>query len=245
VIGLFELNDIINTIIQGDCLETLRQIPDNSIDCVVTSPPYNKHYNRKKMYPADNWSQYCIDYEVFHDDMPESEYQEWQKEVVRELVRIIKPKGSIFYNHKPRVVNHRVILPTEWLGEFNIRQVLIWDKRVTTQLASIRWLPTVEYIYWITKTNIQPKFYNRSKYKFEIISIAPEKMTEHPASFPKKLVEVLVLNTTDKGDIVLDPFMGSGTTAFVCKKLFRNYIGVELNPKYIEYSNNKLASLLF
>lgn len=242
---MFELSSLVNTIIQGDCLETLKQMPDNCIDCVVTSPPYNKGYNRKKMYPADNWSQYAIDYEVFHDDMPEDEYQEWQKEIMRELVRIIKPKGSIFYNHKPRVVNHRLILPTEWLGEFNIRQVLIWNRKNSPQLASIRWLPTSEYIYWITKTNIQPKFYNRSRYKTEVITLPPRKMKDHPAPFPEKLVEILVQNTTDKNDIVLDPFIGSGTTAFVCKKLFRNYIGVELNPKYVEFANNRLASLLF
>jgi DNA modification methylase len=70
-------------------------------------------------------------------------------------------------------------------------------------------------------------------------------MKDHPAPFPEKLVEILVQNTTDKNDIVLDPFIGSGTTAFVCKKLFRNYIGVELNPKYVEFANNRLASLLF
>jgi modification methylase len=233
--------DFLNKIICGDCLEVMKQIPDKSVDLVVTSPPYNKGSADRKMNPAhDSWSRANIRYGEFDDNLPEKEYQEQQKIILRELARIIKPNGSIFYNHKARIKNHRVILPTEWLEEFNIRQVLIWDRTNTPVIDPVRWFPTTEYIYWITKTNVQPKFYKRSKNQMEILRIPPKPMKDHPAPFPEELVETLIINTTDENDIILDPFLGSGTTAVACKHLKRNFIGIEISPKYCEISRQRL-----
>jgi len=234
------MDKYINKVIQGDCLEVMKDIPDNSVDCIITSPPYNKHSANRKCGKTDSWQKANIDYGDFKDDLPEEEYQEQQKQLIREMVRVIKPKGSIFYNHKPRVKNHKCILPSEWLKEFNIRQLLIWDRTNCMQLAPIRWFPTTEHIYWITKTNIQPKFYKRSKHQLEVIRIPPKPMKNHPAPFPEELVETLMLNTTDENDIILDPYMGSGTTALVAKKNNRNYIGIEISPEYIDIINKRL-----
>lgn len=237
------IDKYLNKIIQGDCLKILKQLPDESIDCVITSPPYNKHSADIKCYKSSTWRYANISFDGFKDNLPEEEYQEQQKQVVRELVRIIKLRGSIFYNHKVRVRNHKAIIPTEWLSEFNIRQVLIWDKGGSYQLAPIRWLPSTEYIYWITKSNIQPKFYRRSKHKLEVIRIPQKPMKEHPAPFPLQLVETLMVNTTDENDVVLDPYAGSGTTLVVAKKNNRNYIGIELSRKYCAFAQQRLDRL--
>jgi len=109
------------------------------------------------------------------------------------------------------------------------------------QLSPIRWFPTTEYIYWITKTNIQPKFYKRSKHQLEVIRIPPKPMKNHPAPFPEELVETLMLNTTDENDIVLDPYAGSGTTLKIAKKNNRNYIGIEISEEYIDIINKRLS----
>ena len=109
----------LNKIYQGDCLELLKQVESESVDCIVTSPPYNKHSAKRKCGKTDSWQKANIDYGNFKDDLPEQEYQEQQKQLLRECVRVIKPNGSIFYNHKARIKNHKAILPTEWLGEFN------------------------------------------------------------------------------------------------------------------------------
>ena len=214
---------------------------ENKVDLVVTSPPYNKKSANRKCGKTDSWKQANIDYGDFKDNLPESEYQEQQKNLLRECVRVIKDNGSIFYNHKVRVVNHKAIIPTEWLGEFNIRQVLIWDRTNTPQIAPIRWFPTTEYIYWITKTNVQPKFYKRSENHSEIIRIPPKPDKEHPAPFPKELIETLIVNTSDEGDIVLDPYIGSGTTAIVSNNLNRKWIGVEISEKYCEIAAKRIS----
>ena len=230
----------INKIYQIDVLEGLKQLPDNFVDCIVTSPPYNKHSANRKCGKTDSWQKANVDYGDFKDDMPESEYQEWQKKVLRECVRVLKPTGSIFYNHKPRIINHRTLFPHEWLGEFIVRQMVIWNRKNTPVLEPIRFMPIVEYIFWITKEQKTPKFNPKAFIFKEIWEISPKIEPNHPATFPDELVKRCIEATTEKGDLVLDIFNGSGTTTKVANEMGRNFLGFEINPKFIEYANSKL-----
>ena len=137
---MMELNQIYNL----DCLEGMKKMDSESVDCIITSPPYNKNSAGRKVSKSDSWSKAGISYGDFKDDMPENEYQEWQKNVLRECLRVLKKDGSIFYNHKPRIVNHRIIFPHEWLGEFIVRQMIIWNRKNSPVLEPIRFMPIVE-----------------------------------------------------------------------------------------------------
>lgn len=233
-----------NKIYQGDVLEVLKTFPDESINCIITSPPYNKHSANRKCGKTDSWQKANIDYGVFKDDMPEAEYQEWQKKVLRECLRVLKKDGSIFYNHKPRIVNHRVIFPHEWLGEFIVRQMIIWNRKNSPVLEPIRFMPIVEYIFWITKEQKTPKF-NKEAFQYqEIWAIPPRIDKEHPATFPEELVNRCIKATTSEGDLVLDIFAGSGTVAISAIKLNRNWVGIELNPKFVEVANSRIQKEL-
>ena len=77
------------TLKQGDCLELMKELADDSVDCIVTSPPYNKHANNRHINPNDSWQNAKIDYGVYIDDMPESDYQEWQKKVLKKSYWLI------------------------------------------------------------------------------------------------------------------------------------------------------------
>jgi len=235
-------DDFVDRLLIGDCLEIMKEIPDNSIDLIVTSPPYNKHATQKRRaYPTTSWKTYQIDYGNFRDDMPEQEYQEWQKQVLREAVRIIKPTGSICYNHKNRYFNGKLITPLEWLLEFNVRQVIIWDRGSTPILSNDRWYPTTEYIFWITKSNGKPKYFRRGKHLKEVWYIPPKSDgNPHPAPFPYDIPEQCILSLTEEGDIVLDPFNGSGTTTLAARNLGRHYIGIEINPEFVEIAKNRM-----
>ncbi len=227
--------DFINKFICGNSLDVLRQIPSSSIDCVVTSPPYNKH-NRPG---GESWG-HQINYGDYKDSMPEPQYQDWQKSIIKELVRIIKPTGSIFYNHKPRQVDYNVILPTVWLSEFNIRQIITWKRQGDPNVSPICFLRNTEWIIWIRKD--KPKF-NADCFKYsEVWNIPQEMNNNHPAPFPVELPLRCILATTSKGDTILDPYMGSGTTAVACKKTGRNFIGIELNPDYIKMAERRLLA---
>ena len=231
----------------GDCLEVMKTIPSNSVDLVVTSPPYNKgFYDKHTPHPTDVWRQRNISYGDFKDNLEPQVYVKQQKEVLIELVRIIKLSGSIFYNTKPVIANHRLVYPT-FVFDFNVRQQIIWDRGSTSQLAPIRFFPTTEYIFWITKSNVQPKFYRRGKFDKEVWRINPKPMKEHPAPFPEELVTQCIISTTDENDLVFDPYSGSGTTGKACKELGRNFIGIEISPEYFKIAerriNNTVESL--
>ncbi|MEM4097757.1 MAG: site-specific DNA-methyltransferase [Candidatus Micrarchaeaceae archaeon] len=228
------------TLKQGDCLELIKELPDESIDLVVTSPPYNKHSNNRHIGKTDTWQNAKIDYGVYVDDMPEADYQEWQKKVIRELLRVLKKDGSIFYNHKPRIVNHRIIFPNEWLSEFNIRQMIIWNRKSSPNIEPIRFIPSTEYIYWITKEAKTPKFNPEAMKYTEVWNITPLPNPDHPAPFPEELPRRCILATTNEGDTVLDPFMGSGTTGVACVQLNRNFIGYEINPEYVKIAEKRI-----
>ena len=236
------IEEFVNKIICGDCLEVMKEIPDNSIDCVVTSPPYNKHSANRKCGRTDSWQRANVDYGNFKDDMPEEEYQEWQRSVLRECLRVLKNDGSIFYNHKPRIINHKVLFPHEWLNGFIVRQMIIWNRLNSPVLEPIRFMPIVEYIFWITKERKTPKFNKEAFHYKEIWEISP-RTDDHPATFPEELVRRCVNAVTDKTDIVLDPFIGSGTTAVVCKKLNRKFIGIEINPEYCKMAQKRIDAV--
>lgn len=230
----------INEIIQGDCLEVLKTFPSNSVDCVVTSPPYNKGlYDKHTPHPSDAWRQRNVIYGEFKDNLPREEYVKQQTDLLAELVRLIKPEGSIFYNHKAIIHDHQLDYP-DYVFRFNVRQQIIWDRGSSPQLAPIRWFPSSEYIFWITKGQVQPKFKRTGKFNGEVWRINPLPMKEHPAPFPEALVNQCLEATTDEGDIVLDPYSGSGTTAKVAHMLNRKFVGIEMNEEYIVSSKERL-----
>lgn len=245
-----ELN--INEIYNMDCLEGLKLIPDNSIDIIITSPPYNKAGYEgfiRKNHKSDTWNRRNVSYggKAENDFMVESEYQEWQINILNELHRILKEDGSVFYNHKIRIAQHKASHPLEWIlkSNLNFRQQIIWDRGSTPTLAPIRYLPTTELIFWLTKSAIQPSFKRdkTSTMKGEVWRINPNKDATHPASYPIEIVDNILMHIpNENGDkVVLDCFMGSGTTAVSSVKNGFNYLGLELNAEYVKLAKDRIT----
>lgn len=239
--------ELINTVVQGDCLEGMKLIPDNSVDLVVTSPPYNKNGFRGKRDTSKGkgrWSGADIMYGDYGDDLSEDEYKDWQIKILNECFRVIKPTGSIFYNHKIRRANHKASHPFEWIGKSRCTfyQQIIWN-RLSSCDGNIGYLtPITELLFWLTKE--KPSVYQKIKgFDCEIWNFPPETNTKHPAPFPIKLTDICLQMTTKEDDIVLDPFMGSWTTARACKDLGRNFIGFELSEEYCKIGEKRLEQL--
>lgn len=238
----------LNKIYRGDCLEVMSQFPDECIDVVVTSPPYNKAgYEGFIRTPSktDAWSRRNIDYEddAEKDFMPEDEYEQKQIQILNELFRIVKGGGSLFYNHKIRMAQNKSSHPIEWLlkTKWTFRQQIVWDRGSTPALAPIRFLPTTELIFWMTKGAESPMF-NRSKdcpFPTEVWRLKPESASEHPAPFPETIPANILINFP-KDCIVYDPFMGSGTTALAALGLGMNWVGSEISEKYCQYAEERI-----
>jgi site-specific DNA-methyltransferase (adenine-specific) len=245
----------INTIICGDNCEVMRQMPSESIDLVVTSPPYDD----LRTYGGHSWDFYGV---------------AWN------LKRLLKPGGVIVW-----IVNDatkdgsetgssmRQALHFQSIG-LNIHDTMVWHKINAMPLNASRYEPAWEYMFVVSKgrpktfnairdksllagktnggTQIKadgvrrPKYgngkpYNETKVKQNIWPTSVGGSSgDHPAVFPEVLARDHIVTWSNEGDIVLDPFSGSGTTAKMAKHNGRRWIGIEINTEYVEIANKRL-----
>jgi len=225
--------DFINKIITGDTLDVMKLLPDGSADLVVTSPPYNLKNstgNGMKDGRGGKWSKAALidGYSNYDDNMPQDLYNEWQANCLKEMFRIISDDGVIFYNHKWRVQAGLMQDRHEIVKDFPVRQIIIWRRKGGFNFNPGYFLPTYEVIYLIAKKKF--RLAKGANSFGDIWEFTQEMNNKHPAPFPESLVERMILSSN--GKTVLDPFMGSGTTGAVAKKLGRNFIGIDISEEY-------------
>ena len=248
----------------GDSTEILKTIADESVDLVVTSPPYD---NLRTYEGSLKW-----DFDVF-------------KGIANELARVLKKGGVIVW-----VVGDSTIKGSETGSSFrqalyfkdecglNLHDTMIWNKNNFTAVGALktRYSPVFEYMFVLSKGS--PKSFNPLKDRKNIsfgrktsgtirqqngtskpinkigvsiseygqrhnVWIQPPEMTRnnsHPAPYPCKLAEDHIISWSNEGDTILDPFMGSGTTGLACKNMDRNFIGIEKVEEYYNLSKERL-----
>lgn len=197
----------LNRIYCGDCLDLMREIPDKSVDLVLTDPPYNVGINFGNEYDDNR-----IDYES------------WCYSWFTECIRI--GRGVIF---TPGIANLDM-----WL-KYKPRWVIAWFKPNSMKRITIGfncWEPLLLF------GNPSIKSYRDA---FEAPTI-PQK-SKHPTPKPVNLFIKLVKAFSEPDALVLDPFLGSGTTAIACKKTGRNFIGIDINPDYCEYAKKRISKV--
>jgi adenine-specific DNA-methyltransferase len=242
----------------GDTFEYLRNIPDGSVDLVVSSPPYNlgKEYEAKRALDI---------------------YLEEQECVLRECCRTLKPSGSIFWQ-VGAFSDAGMLIPLdirffpmlESLGMIP-RNRIVWirqhglhaRKKFSCRHETILWFTkSDEYRFDLESIRVPQKYQNKKHYRgdrkgelscnpdgknpcdiwmFRNVKHNHEEQTIHPCQFPEDLIARIVLATTTRGDTVLDPYMGVGTTAVVAKDHGRHFMGAELDPKYHSVALRRLA----
>jgi len=251
-------DDFINKIICGDCLEVMKDIPDNSIDLTVTSPPYDN---------LRSYKGYTFKFE----------------ETANELYRVTKIGGVIVW-----VVGDATIKGSETgtsfkqalyfkdIG-FNLHDTMIWIKPDPIPLTHNRYEQSFEYMFILSKG--KPKTFNaikvitkyggkvenmknwsnkdikqskrirdeniirnskRIKHNNWKISVNDGNKLNHPAKFPEQLAQDHILSWSNESDIVLDPMCGSGTTCKMAKLNNRRYIGIEISPEYCDIARNRV-----
>lgn len=269
-------SDFINKIICGDFLDLARDMPDNSIDLIVTSPPYNV----KKGY------------DVYDDDQEFEDYHLWLRSVCREMFRLVKPNSNIFVNisdigisngearGKHRigergnfyvVPNHIVVIDEMIREGAQYLNPIIWKKpsNHTSQFgANARFCGTfpypknchipsqLEYILRFRKNGRYEKVERERKEKSIVtkerwLELSDQlwtfhgvtsKKRDHPTPFPLELPLRCIEGWSFIEDIVLDPFMGTGTTAEAAKNLGRNYVGFDISQEYCDLAMSRLES---
>jgi len=234
-------------LIHGDALEELKKIKDKSIDLVITSPPYNMRTRiRNGKYTTREKSEhFSKKYKHFDDALPIEKFYEFHKRVLTELLRVSK---VVCYNFQTVTGSKEAFFKI--IGDFNknIKDILIWDKghgqpamheKVTNSCY--------EFILVLEDDKkagrvIQNATFKRGEFN-NILRIGRGKRISdvHGAIFPEALVEELIKGFSRPGEIVLDPFLGSGTTCLVARRLKRNSIGIDLVKEHLNIANKRLS----
>ena len=232
----------VNKIHFGDCLQILQTFPTDSVDCIVTSPPYNKQNG-----VCHGYLKRKISYSGNLDSIPEEQYQALQVQFLNECYRILKSDGSLFYNHKVRFFKGKAFHPMSWIlqSNLNLRQEIIWNRKKALNISGIQFWSIDERIYWLNKSNTEyKKLESRHALLKSVWEISPEQGSIHPAPFPLKIpVRILYsLYGDSKERVVLDPYCGSGTTLVAAKLLGHHYIGIENISDYIVLSEDRILN---
>ena len=233
-----------NRLIFGDTLTELRKLPADIVDVGVTSPPYNKQEKHK------GWLVKNVVYDAYKDAVPEAEYQQNQVDALNEIYRITAPGGSFFYNHKIRWERGEMFHPMDWLRrtDWTVKQEIIWDRVLAANIRGWRFWQVDERIYWLYKpvgSHLIGKELKSVDAKLTSIwRGVPEGKNPHPAPFPLWLparVIIAILGADNPG-VVLDPYVGSGTTAVAAKLLGHRYIGIDRSEAYIQMAQDRLLN---
>ena len=249
----------LNKIHLGNCLELLKQLEDESIDLIITSPPYNLG---SKTDSKNGRTHSSIHYDVYKDDKEEEDYRQFELAWLEVAYQKLKPGGSLFYNHKERNRGGVAIRPDEWLymSPFTHRQQIIWDRGGTLNTCGKLCSSQKEYIYWMTKPD-KKGFVRINKEKFldekgkliglsDIWRFAPDRKNSHPAPFPQGLpnrcLNLIIgqpkKKNADDSFVVLDPFFGSGTVGLSAIKYGVSWIGFDLSENYKKMAEERIEN---
>ena len=219
------------TLWQGDCLKLMKNISDNSIDCIVTDPPYKcisggKPHNKGQ--PSGILSK--NDGKIFENN--DIEPEKW----FPELYRVLRSEGQCYI--MTNTINLEKYLTIARECRFGLHNVLVWKKNNATPS---RWyMKNGEYTLFLRKGKAKTINNVGSKTIHEFDNIIGNKI--HPTEKPVELMKYYIENSTYENDIVLDPFMGSGSTGVACVNTNRNFIGIELDEKYFKIAKERIKN---
>lgn len=165
-------------------------------------------------------------------------YVAQQRKSLEAMMRVIRGDGAIFYNHKWRVQDGLLQDRHDIVKDFPVRQIIIWKRKGGLNFNPGYFLPTYEVIYLICKPNF--KLAPGANKQGDVWNIPQDKNNPHPAPFPVELAQQCIRSTT--GQIILDPQMGSGSTAIAAEALGRDWIGMDISPEYCKLANERILA---
>lgn len=236
----------------GDCMEVMKGLPPESIDLIITDPPFNigKDYGG-----------------IYKDNKKFDEYIEWCKAWLTECIRLLKKDGSLYLFNYPE--NNAFLLP--FLKErMNFKRWLTWHYPTNTGHSKTNYTRSQHSIIFCAKNGehefnkddiaepyrnpsdkrIKERIKNGSNgktpydvFQFNLVKNVSKDKTPHPCQIPVPLLKIFVKASSKKGDWVLDPFAGSFSTCAAAKELDRNSIGIDINPEYVKIGKARLAKI--
>jgi len=251
-----------NYIYKGDCIKILKEVIDSkSIDLIFADPPYNISGNGLKWEGNKTGGDWYMVNESW-DKMPPSKYLEFTKKWIAGCRRALKDNGSIYISSTYHNLGEILVVLKE--NGFKINNLITWQKtNAMPNMTKRVFTHSSEFVVWAVKgkkwifnydelKNINPdKQLDGSLKQMRDVWPLPlvqgkerlrgvDRKALHATQKPEEMLKRIIIASSNKGDIVLDPFLGSGTTAVVAKKLGRNWIGIEIEPNYVKAAEKRI-----
>ena len=229
-LGDYELNRIYCM----DCYEAIKKIPDKSVDLIVTDPPYeletegSKENNNSKSFANCNNQISTISDGI-------------DLEILDEFMRVMKKTNIYIWCNKKQIPQYLDFFVAKCKCKF---EIMVWCKSNPTPLCGGNYLIDKEFcLYFRDGIKLNTTFETASTYWVTSKNKSDKDKFAHPTIKPLYIIQNLIKNSSNVGDVVFDPFMGSGTTAVACKNIGRNYIGFEINPKWAKIAEDRLNNI--
>lgn len=234
----------------GDCLELIKLIPDKSVDLVVTDPPYEVATNGGSFYDSKSENYRATQYSKEIKGISDG----FTSEILNEIVRVLKKVNVYFfcsqkqipklldyflnnYSNKDHELYHRKI---NW-------NLLIWSKTNPIPACGNKYLSDAEYILFFREQGVKVYGnYETKKTHYETpLWVQDKKLYNHPTCKPVFMLKNFIINSSQENEVVLDPFMGSGSTGEAAIKLNRKFIGFEIDEQYFETARQRIENAIF
>ena len=228
-----------NEIILGDAYKLIKDVPDKSVDLIVTDPPYLiEGWHTKAGIFKDRDMGYV-------DELMEQEetiLKGIDKSILDEFVRVMKKINCYIWCNKEQIYDYLTYFVQERKCKF---EIIVWAKSNPSPFLNGHYLKDKEYclFFWEDGVKVKPLYDHGKTFYYTAINVADKKKYGHPTIKPEEIIENLILNSSDRGGVILDPFSGSGTTCAVAKRLGRQFLGFEINPKWHAVSLDRLEGI--
>ena len=215
----------------GDCLEVMKQIPDGSVDLVVTDPPYLIATSGAGIYKQAD-KQYVKELNGIRDGFSEK--------VLDELCRVMKKINIYLFCSQKQIIPLLNYFVEKKKCNWNL---LTWHKTNPVPACGNKYLTDTEYILFFREKGVQINGEYKTKFTYYVtpLNTADKKLYGHPTIKPVEILQNLIVNSSSPGDVVLDPFMGSGSTGVACNNTGRNFIGIELDKGYFDTAKARIG----
>lgn len=216
----------------GDCLEILKDIPDKSIDLVIIDPPY-------EIKGGKSGGCFGREKRSYHGELYDTGLDKGISNIVlNELFRVMRKVNIYIWCNKNQL--------RQYINYFEIMgcttDLLTWHKTNPVPTCNNKYLSDTEYLLYFRSGGVPMygTYATKKKYYVSPTNKEDKKLYKHPTIKPLNIIENLIINSSLENDTILDCFMGSGTTGVACKKLNRNFIGIEIDEKYFDIAQKRI-----
>lgn len=225
---------MVNKIHFGDCYKIIKQIPNKSVDCIYTDIPYL--FSRG----GGNGSRISRGIMKLMNDLQGiTDGIDWA--ILDEFLRVMKRINCFIRCSKDQIL-YLLNFFTQHGAKF---EILTWVKSNPTPMTNNMWLPDIEYCLHFRESGVRMNdgYHLKSKWHKSQKNISDKQVFDHPTIKPLELVRRHICHATRENDVVLDPFIGSGTTAVACRECSRRYIGIEIDPRWHKVAVDRLDGI--